>query len=511
MSQGGGELGTDFLSFMKFKTLTPEEAVEMIENGENIGLSGFTAAGAPKATTRALAEKANKEHAAGRPFKVNLFTGASTSSATDGVLSQADAIDIRVPYQGSPDLRKNINSQKVRYNDMHLSHVAMYMRYGFIPPVKTAIIEATEVTDDGKIALTTAGGNTPTYCKLAERIIVELNAYHNPNLKELHDIYIPKDPPNRESIPLTQVQGRIGTTMLQVDPAKIVAVVHTNENDHIAPFKPGDPVTDKIGQNVCDFLEADLKAGRIPPEFLPIQSGVGNIANAVLAALGRNKEIPPFKMHTEVIQDSVIKLMDEGRCVFVSGCSLTLSDDCLKHVYENFEAYKDKILLRPQEISNNPEVVRRLGLICMNTAIEVDIFGHVNSTHFYGRQMMNGIGGSGDFARNGYLTIFTCPSVAKGGAISSIVPMCSHIDHTEHDVDIVVTEQGVADLRGKCPRERAEELIEKCAHPDYKQALRDYVALTPGYHTPCNVEHALDFHKAFLTEGDMHKASFKKE
>ncbi len=494
---------------MKFKVLTPKEAAEIIENGESIGLSGFTAAGAPKVVTSAIAEKAKALHEAGKPFKINLFTGASTSTPTDGALALADAIDIRMPYQGNPDLRKNINSQKVRYSDLHLSHTSMYMRYGFIPRVKTAIVEATEVTDDGKIALTTAGGNTATYCQLAERIIVELNEYHHPQLKDLHDIYLPKDPPNREPIPMTKVEDRIGTKMLQVDPAKIVAIVKTNENDHIAPFKPNDATTDKIGENVCDFLASELKAGRIPKGFLPIQSGVGNIANAVLAALGRNKEIPPIKMQTEVIQDSVINLIDAGRCVFVSGCSLTLSDDCLARVYKNFDAYKDKIILRQLEISNNPEIVRRLGLICMNTAIEVDIFGHVNSTQFYGRQMMNGIGGSGDFARNGFLTIFTCPSVAKGGAISSIVPMCSHIDHTEHDVDIVVTEQGVADLRGKCPRERAEEIIEKCAHPDYKQALRDYVALTPLFHTPCNVAHALDFHKAFLAEGDMRKANFK--
>lgn len=495
---------------MKFKTLTPEQAVAMIENGENVGLSGFTAAGSPKATARALAEKAQAEHNAGRTFKINLFTGASTSTATDGALAQADAIDMRMPYQGNADLKKNINSQKVRYNDMHLSHTAMYMRYGFIPRVKTAIVEATEVTEDGKIALTTAGGNTATYCKLAERIIIELNSYHHKGLKELHDIYMPQDPPNRAPIPLTSVQDRIGTTMLQVDPEKIVGIVETNENDHIAPFKPNDAITDQIGENVCDFLASELKIGRIPKEFLPIQSGVGNIANAVLAALGRNEAIPPVRMHTEVIQDSVIALMDAGRCTFVGGCSLTVSDDCLKHIYENFEFYKNKIVLRPQEISNNPGIVRRLGLICMNTAIEVDLFGHVNSTHFYGRQMMNGIGGSGDFARNGYLTIFTCPSIAKGGAISSIVPMCSHIDHTEHDVDIIVTEQGVADLRGKCPRERAEELIEKCVHPEYKQLLRDYIALTPLFHTPCSVEHALDFHKAFLKEGDMRKANFKE-
>ena len=151
-----------FTTSMKFRTLSPEEAAALIGNGENIGLSGFTAAGAPKAIPRALAEKAKAEHAAGRPFKINLFSGASTSAATDGVLAQADAIDFRTPYQSSADLRKNINSQKTRYNDMHLSHTAMYMRYGFIPRVTTALVEATEVTDDGKIALTTAGGETAT-------------------------------------------------------------------------------------------------------------------------------------------------------------------------------------------------------------------------------------------------------------------------------------------------------------------------------------------------------------
>ena len=70
--------------------------------------------------------------------------------------------------------------------------------------------------------------------------------------------------------------------------------------------------------------------------------------------------------------------------------------------------------------------------------------------------MMNGIGGSGDFTRNAYISIFTCPSVAKEGKISAIVPMVSHLDHSEHSVNIIITEQGVADLRGKSPKERAE-------------------------------------------------------
>ncbi len=494
---------------MSYKKLTPEEAAALIENDENIGLSGFTAAGVPKATTRALAARAEALHAEGKPFKVNIFSGASTSASTDGALAAANAIGHRTPYQSSPDLRKRINSEDVQYYDMHLSHTAMYMRYGHIPSVKTAIIEVADITDDGEVVLTMGVGNTPTYCKMAERIIVELNTHFPKELKGMHDIYMPEDLPNRQPIPLLSPSHRIGTATLKIDPAKVVGIVETNEPNGIGAFKPSDAVTDTIGKNVAAFLSSEFKKGHIPSSFLPIQSGVGNIANAVLGALGHDKSIPAFQMYTEVIQDSVIKLMDEGRCSLAAGCSLTVSDEMLEKMLQNIEFYKQHVILRPQEISNNPEIVRRLGLICINTAIEVDVFGNVNSTHFYGRQMMNGIGGSGDFARNGFLTIFTCPSIAKKGAISSIVPMVSHHDHTEHDVDIIVTEQGIADLRGKSPRERAEEIIEKCAHPDYKQLLRDYVALTPGYHTPCCVAKAFEMHEKFLETGDMHNASFK--
>ncbi len=493
---------------MSYKILTPEEAASLIEHDENVGLSGFTAAGVPKAIPRAIAAKAEALHAEGKPFKINLYSGASTSASTDGALAAANAINHRTPYQSTPDLRKRINAGDTKYYDMHLSHPPMYMRYGHIPKVKTVIVEAAEVTEDGEITVTAGVGNTPTYCALAERIIIELNEYHPKSLKGMHDIYMPLDPPNRQPIPLTQPSERIGGETVKVDPAKIVGIVRTNEPDGIGAFKASDPVTDKIGENVANFLSRELKEGRIPASFLPLQSGVGNIANAVLGALGRDKSIPNFQMFTEVIQDSVIDLMKDGRCTFAGGCSLTVSDDMLAEMYKDIEFYKSRIMLRPQEISNNPECARRLGLIAINTAIEVDLFGQVNSTHFFGKQMMNGIGGSGDFARNAYLTIFTCPSVAKGGAVSSIVPMVSHHDHTEHDVDIIVTELGVADLRGKSPRERAEEIIEKCTHPDYKQKLRDYIALTPVGHTPHCLSKSFEMHNKFMTTGDMRDADF---
>ena len=273
-------------------------------------------------------------------------------------------------------------------------------------------------------------------------------------------------------------------------------------------FAAVDETTAKIGKNVANFLAAEIKAGRIPASFLPIQSGVGNIANAVLAELGANPDIPPFEMYTEVIQDAVIGLMEEGHCKFASGCSLTVSNPVLQEIYSKLDFFKERVVLRPQEISNNPEVARRLGLITINTALEADIFGNVNSTHVLGTKMMNGIGGSCDFTRNAYISIFTTPSTAKDGKISAIVPYVSHVDQSEPSVKILITEHGVADLRGKSPIERANEIINNCVAPEYKELLREYLAKAPLAHTPMNLDNCFAMHKAFAETGDMHNAKF---
>jgi acyl-CoA hydrolase len=286
-------------------------------------------------------------------------------------------------------------------------------------------------------------------------------------------------------------------------------VVETNWPDEARSFTGSDPVTDQIGQRVADFFLSDMKRGIIPQSFLPIQSGVGNIANAVLGALGREKTIPPFEMFTEVIQNSVIDLIRAGRIKFGSTCSLTVTNDCLQGIYDDMDFFRDKLVLRQSEISNSPELIRRLGVISINTAIEVDLYGNVNSTHIGGTRMMNGIGGSGDFTRNAYISIFTCPSVAKDGKISSIVPMVSHVDHSEHSVNVVITEQGVADLRGKSPKERAQAIIENCAHPDYKQLLWDYLKLSGDkMQTPHILPASLGMHAELAKSGDMHNTNW---
>ena len=492
--------------------ITPEEAASYIKNGDNVGLSGFTASGTPKVVTVALAKRAKELHAKGEPFKINLFTGASTNDYVDGELARADAINIRTPYQSHSDSRKNLNSGGIHYFDCHLSHVSQDLRYGFYGDIDVAIIEATEFSPNGDVILGAGMGMSATLAKLAKKIIIEYSSYYATSFRGFHDNYVSLDPPHRREIPIYKPSDRIGTEVLHINPEKIIGVVPSNASESIAPFTAGDEITARIGANVCDFLAQELRMGKMPKEFLPIQSGVGNVANAVLAGLGENPEIPQFEMYTEVIQDSVMKLMEEGHCKFASTCALTFSDEAMLHFMDNIDFFRDKILMRPGEISNNPEIVRRLGLIAMNTALEADIFGNVNSTHVLGNKMMNGIGGSGDFCRTAYLSIFSCPSIQKGGKISAIVPMVSHVDHSEHSVKILVTEQGVADLRGKDPLQRAETIIENCAHPMYRELLWDYVKLAQrsGGHTPNNLHACFALHQAFLEKGDMSMVDFSQ-
>jgi acetyl-CoA hydrolase len=488
--------------------LTPDQAAGLINHGETIGFGGFTAAGACKIIPLALAERAKAEHAAGRPFKLGVITGASTGKSLDGALAGADAIDWRTPYQSDPTLRKSINEGKTRFFDLHLSAVQPTVRSGVLGKVHWAIVEACKVTPDGEITLSTSVGCANTFVRVADRVLIELNSHHPAALKGFHDLYEPNDPPQRREIPIYAPTDRVGTKVIKVDPRKIAGVVQTKAPDESGAFDAPDPVTTKIGENVAAFLASELRAGRIPSTFLPLQSGVGNIANAVIGALGSSAGIPPFMMYTEVIQDSVIDLIKSGKCTFASGCSLTVSPEKLQAIYRELEFYRSRLVLRPQEITNSPELVRRLGLITINTAIEIDLFGNVNSTHVMGRDLMNGIGGSGDFTRNAHVSIYTCPSMAKKGAISTIVPFVTHLDHSEHSVQVVVTEYGIADLRGKAPHDRAHVMIENCVHPEYRQLLRDYLAISNKGHVPQTLDNAFAMHRAFLSGGDMRKTKW---
>lgn len=481
------------------KVMSAAQAAELIENNMTVGMSGFTRAGEAKAVPKALVERAKLT-----PIKIDLITGASLGNDLDKQLTEAGVLARRMPFQVDNTLRKAINAGQVMFVDQHLSETVEQMRNKQLKRPDIAVIEAVAITEDGHIVPTTSVGNSASFAIFAEKVIVEINTSVSEALEGLHDIYIPTYRPTRTPVPLTKVDDRIGTTAIAIDPSKIAAIVFNNTSDSPSNVTEPDIDTQAIANHLIQFFEQEVKAGRLEKNLAPLQAGIGSIANAVLTGL-MHSDFEDLIMYSEVLQDSTFELIDAGKMKFASGSSITLSPKFNEKVFSNIEKYKDKLVLRPQEISNHPELVRRLGIIGINTALEFDIYGNVNSTHVCGTKMMNGIGGSGDFARNAHLAIFVTKSIAKHGAISSIVPMVSHVDHNEHDVDILVTEQGLADLRGLAPRERAKVIIQHCVHPDFQAPLLSYFerACERGGHTPHILREALQWHINLEENGHM--------
>lgn len=489
------------------KVTSAERAADFIDNGMTVGMSGFTGSGYPKAVPLALAARIADAHAAGRKLRVKIWTGASTGPELDGALAAADGIELRLPYNSDPVARERINRGEMEYLDMHLSQVAPMAWQGFLGPLDVAVVEIAGIRADGSLIPSSSVGNNKTWLDRAHGVILEVNRWQNPALEGMHDIYYGTAlPPHRVPIPLARPDDRIGQPTFRCDPDKVIAVVETDAPDRNLPFAKPDGRALAIAGHLIEFLEHEVGKGRLPPSLLPIQSGVGNIANAVLSGL-LDAPFADLTAYTEVLQDGMLDLLASGKLRMASCTAFSLSPDAAARLNAEMAQFRDRIILRPQEISNHPEIVRRLGCLAMNGMIEADIYGNVNSTHVMGSRIQNGIGGSGDFARNAYVSIFMTPSTAKGGAISAIVPHVSHVDHIAQDVQVIVTEQGLADLRGLAPRRRAELVIEKCAHPDFRPMLRDYYARalkgSYGLQTPMLCGEALAWHQRFVETGTM--------
>ncbi|KSB89431.1 acetyl-CoA hydrolase [Caulobacter vibrioides] len=489
------------------KVMSAQDAAALIDPGSTVGMSGFTGSGYPKAVPMALAERMEAAHAAGDKFRVKVWTGASTGPELDGALAKSDGVEFRLPYNSDPIAREKINRGEMEYFDMHLSQVAPMAWQGFLGPLDTAVVEIAGIRADGSLIPSSSVGNNKTWLDRASKIILEVNRWQNPALEGMHDIYYGTAlPPNRVPIPLVKPDDRIGEAYFRVDPSKVVAVVETDAPDRNLPFAAPDASALAIAGHLLEFFAHEVKKGRLPPSLLPLQSGVGNIANAVLTGLV-DAPFEDMTAYTEVIQDGMLDLLAAGKLRMASATAFSLSPEAAAGLNADMAKFRDKMILRPQEISNHPELIRRLGCIAMNGLIEADIYGAVNSTHVMGSRIQNGIGGSGDFARNAYVSIFMTPSTAKGGKISAIVPQVSHVDHINQDVQVIVTEQGLADLRGLSPKQRARVIIENCAHPDYRPGLVDYFTRAQagayGRQTPTLPGEALSWHQRFMETGDM--------
>lgn len=377
------------------------------------------------------------------------------------------------------------------------------------------VVEATDIKEDGSIVPGASVGATPELIQMANKVIVEVNTAL-PSFEGLHDITMTDLPPNRKPYLIMNVEDRVGTTSIPIDTEKIVGIVESDYQDATAPNTPADETSFKIAGHLIEFFEHEVSRGRLPKNLLPLQSGIGNVANAIIGGLDKSN-FRNLKVWTEVIQDTFLDLFDSGRLDFATATSIRFSPEGFRRFYDGWEAYHDKLLLRSQQVSNSPEIIRRLGVIGMNTPVEVDIYAHANSTCVMGSRMLNGLGGSADFLRSSKLSIMhtpsTRPSKTDPHGVSCIVPMCTHVDQTEHDLDVIVTEQGLADVRGLSPKERARLIIDKCAHPQYRDLLRAYFekaeseCLRKGWgHEPHLLFQSFDMHRALMEEGSMAKA-----
>lgn len=483
------------------KLMTSEKAASFFKDKMVVASSGFTKAGDSKAVLAALAVRAKTD-----PLKITLITSASLGHDTDAALVEAEALSLRLPFQVDRTLRKAINKGEVLFIDQHLSETANLLKGNNFPKIDIAVLEAIRINEDGSIVPTTSVGNSASFAELADKIIIEINTKVPFSLCGLHDIFSTGTYPNRTEIPITSAETRIGTDSIPIDISKIIGIVVTEITDSPAEIAPADESTIAISKHLINFFTEEVKRGHLTNSLLPLQAGIGKVANAVLNGF-LDSDFENLTMYSEVLQDSTFDLLDSGKMKFASGSSITVSEGYYKRIFDDFYKYKDKVVLRPQDISNAAEVIRRLGVISINTALECDLYGNVNSTHVAGTDMMNGIGGSGDFARNAYMSIFVTQSVAKNNTISRIVPMVSHTDHNEHDVDIIVTEQGLADLRGLAPRQRALKIIENCVHPLYKEQLQDYYdrAVARGGHTPHILEEAFSWYQLQKETGTMQR------
>ncbi|KAK3934773.1 hypothetical protein QBC46DRAFT_398988 [Diplogelasinospora grovesii] len=501
------------------KLCQPADMLQHFPNGAYIGWSGFTGVGYPKKLPTFLADHVEQNNLQGK-LRYTLFVGASSGAETENRWAELNMIERRSPHQVGKAIAKGINEGRIKFFDKHLSMFPVDLVYGFYTKdrphnkLDVAVVEATEIKEDGSIVPGASVGATPELLQLADKIIIEVNT-SLPSFDGLHDITMTDLPPKRKPYLIMGVEDRIGTTSIPIDTEKVVGIIESDYQDQTSLNAPADDKSDKIAGHLIEFLEHEVRHGRLPANLLPLQSGIGNIANAVIGGLG-NSNFKNLKVWTEVIQDTFLDLFDSGKLDYATATSVRFSPTGFERFYKNWDHYHNKLLLRPQQVSNSPEIIRRLGVIGMNTPVEVDIYAHANSTCVMGSRMLNGLGGSADFLRSSKYSIMhtpsTRPSKTDPHGVSCIVPMCTHVDQTEHDLDVVVTENGLADVRGLSPRERAHVIIDKCAHDVYRPILNayfdkaEYECLRKGMgHEPHLLFNAFDMHRALQDEGSMQK------
>lgn len=280
----------------------------------------------------------------------------------------------RSPHQVGKAIAKGINSGEIDFADKHLSMFPQDLTYGYYSLKRQggedgkmldwAIVEATEILPDGSIVPGASVGATPEILQTAEKIIIEVNT-SLPSFKGLHDISPSHLPPHRQPYLVQNPSDRIGQVSVPVDPERVVAIIETDKPDNTGQNAPETEDSKLIAQHLIQFFEDEVAVGRMPKNLHPLQSGIGNVANSIIAGL-RDSKFERLQVWTEVLQDSFLPLLNSGKLDFATATSIRFSPEMFKEFYRDWDQYQDKLLLRPQQTANSPEIIRRLGVIGMS-------------------------------------------------------------------------------------------------------------------------------------------------
>lgn len=484
---------------LRDRVVSAAEAAASIRDGMTVAVGGYTNAGYPKAVARALAARKQS----GEDFRIRLLSGAN-DGPLDTLLGEAGVLSWRAPLIESRALAKQVNARQVIYVEQQMSKMPRLTRDGAFGDIDVAVVEALRITEEGYLVPTSSVGMVPHFLERAKSVIVEINLAQPLALEGMHDIFLPGFPPDRRPIPLTRVEQRIGTPYIQVDPEKIRYIVRSDELDETSPPAESRPTQERVAEHLLDFLAREVP--RMPGGVLPpIQTGFGGLAAAIVQKLGESK-FENLRFFCGVLQEANMELLASGRAAAASTGSIQMTPRVLQLLEEQPERFRERVVIRNTDVTNSAETVGRLGLITLNSGIEMDVYGNVNSSHVAGTKVVNGLGGGAGFASNAGLSVMLFTAETKGGAISTIVPMVTHQDISEHDVDVVVTDQGVADLRGKDDVERARCIIEHCAGPNYREPLRAYLEKAvreAGGHHPQLLREAFAWHLRLRETGSM--------
>ena len=477
------------------KVTTVQEAAEYVQDGMTVGI------GSDLVPFCRELERQEKE---GRRLRLQLWSGVAFLHA-DRHLGKAGAIRRRIGQQVL--MKGPINAGQVDYLDAPLGSFYQSIRGGELGPLDLAVVEAVEITPEGNLIPGYRLHDMPNFVQAADRVIVQISAAYPPGFGGMHDVYLPPHPPRGKPIPIYRVDDRAGTPYIPLDPGRVAAVYVSDQPETIDTADSADEVSRRVSHHLMTFLREEAAKGKLPPSLLPMEIGLGGIPTAFLRELGES-EFESLEFYSAVLNDGIVDLMARGKVRAASGTGFFLSPRGEEKLLRNLETYRTRTVLRPVEVSDCPEVIARLGVLALNGAIEADIYGNVNSSHVMSGDVVSGVGGAGEFAMNALLSVILMPSTVRGGSISSLVPMTSHVDIPEHGVDVIVTEQGLADLRGLTPKERAEKIVRTCAHPAYQPLLLEYfqrAVKAGGGHEPHLLDEALSFHQRFLKTGSMKK------